>query len=203
MSGLVQFSGEGIVSGVDDHGRIRGVGVVSWPLDNPPKGPAFTIAIRGVEHFAQAGRVRNRQVIFHRRELTPEPGPLVLALEGHYFPPPWRRFIRTHDDDTKTITVLHPAMVWVTLKVILPPENCDYQGFIGLELYSNSYPNDPTPTPSFMLNGSSGNMRRNKKGEWLGDQICCMYPRMDAEARRSIDYRMRDTPSHGDLLVLK
>src|ERR1044072_398436 len=34
-SGFLQFSGEGVLSGFDSSGNPRGIGIQSWPLDNP------------------------------------------------------------------------------------------------------------------------------------------------------------------------
>src|SRR4051794_10977746 len=39
--GFIQFSGEGVLSGREPDGSPKGVGVVSWPLDNPATGPSF------------------------------------------------------------------------------------------------------------------------------------------------------------------
>src|SRR5207249_547970 len=41
VSGWVQFSGQGIVSGFDAHGEPKGVAVHSYPLLAPSRGPAF------------------------------------------------------------------------------------------------------------------------------------------------------------------
>jgi hypothetical protein len=57
--GFLQFSGQGIVSGKDAEGNIRGIGVMSWPLDHPVRGPAFGLTMYGLEHFEKAARVRD------------------------------------------------------------------------------------------------------------------------------------------------
>lgn len=139
--GLVQFSGEGILSGIDAAGHIRGVGVHSWPLDNPVSGPAFGVVIRGVEEFQRADRIRDELCLFTDAEVFLEPRADVLSLEGHYFPPLWRRFIRPAVDGAPTISVVHPSGAVLRLKVLLPPARCEHQGFIAVELYG--YHGDP------------------------------------------------------------
>lgn len=202
--GLVQFSGQGIVSGRDAEGNIRGMGVMSWPLDTPIRGPAFGAVIHEVQYFERADHVKGESCIFNEEELTPGPRPNHLVLEGQYFPPLWRRFIRTQPDGTKAISIVHPAGAVVQLKVLLPPERFAGQGFIGLELYTHS--NDPeeeddtenAPRSSqgtFILSGSTGNLRQNEQGEWIAEGISCMYPRPASMAvRRSVDYLLPSVP---------
>lgn len=185
--GFVQFSGQGIVSGLDAQGQIRGVGVRSWPLDAPSCGPAFALAMRGVEQFRPAGKVSDDVCLFTEQSFVPVPGANLLVLEGHYFTALWRRFVRPGPDGTHSIDIVHPAGAVLHLKVLFPPERCPVQGFLGVELYDNI--GDPeTPVPSFMLSGSTGNLQRNEKGELLGDGIFCLYPRGALRARRSVDF---------------
>ncbi len=163
-SGLIQFSGQGIVSGQDSEGNIRGVGVMSWPLDEPVIGPAFCVAIRGVEEFKQVGRLRDQVCSFSHTEITPVLGASMLALEGYYFPPSWRRFVRSDSDSTKTISIVHPIGAVLKLKVLLAPDNCALPGFIGLDVYSDR-PDEPGVVGGFILSSSTGNLRRNEDGQ--------------------------------------
>ena len=191
--GFVQFSGQGILSGKDSDGNIRGIGVMSWPLDNPVRGPAFGIAIRGVENFEQANRVSGEACLFKHKELTPMPNANVLFLEGHYFPSLWRRFIETAQDGTKTISIVHPAGAVVRLKVLFAPEQSVRPGFIGLELYTD-FDDSEDMIDSFILSGCTGNLRENEQGQLLADGIYCMYPRSNIQVRRNLDYIMRSIP---------
>lgn len=185
--GLVQFSGHGIVSGLDAQDQIKGVGVRSWPLDNPPRGPAFALAMRGVEQFRLADKVSDEICLFTEQSVVPIPGANLLVLEGHYFPAPWRRFVRLRPVGTHSIDIVHPAGVVLRLKVLFPPERCPVQGFLGVELYTDV--GDPeTPAPSFILSGSTGDLRSNDENELLGDGIFCLYPRGALRARRSVDF---------------
>lgn len=84
--GFVQFSGEGIVSGKDKDGKIRGIGVVSWPLEMPVRGPAFGVTIVGIKRFVRAESIDENVCKFTHREVCLMPGPVKFSLEGYYFP---------------------------------------------------------------------------------------------------------------------
>jgi len=191
-SGFVQFSGEGILSGRNADGTIKGIGVMSWPLDKPTMGPAFGISIRDIERFEKANKIRDQKCIFKHDEISPVPEPYSLALEGYYFPPLWRRFIQSQSDGTKAISINHPAGVVLKLKVLLAPEECARPGFIGLEMYT--MPDEEYMKGGFILGGPTGNLRKNEQGETLGDGIYCMYPRGEIPARREINYRLPSVP---------
>ncbi len=194
VSGWVQFSGEAILSGFDENGEPKGVAVRSWPLPRPVRGPAFGATIRGIEQFQEhTGTRRGGTCVFRANEVVTEPGADVIFVEGQYFPSAWRRFIRSRADGTMIITVNHPAGAALSLKVLLPPEKCALQGFIGVEVYAQ-LDDSQTPTPSFMLAGPTGNLRKNDEGQYLADGIFCMYPRMDINARRSVNYRLPEVP---------
>jgi hypothetical protein len=115
---FLQFSGQGIVSGKDHEGNIRGMGVMSWPLDRPTQGPSFGLTMSGLDHFEKADRVRDIACVFKHEELTPMPGPYVFILEGYYFPALWRRFVRVRPDGTRVIPLVHPVGVVIELKAI-------------------------------------------------------------------------------------
>lgn len=184
--GFIQFSGQGILSGIDEQGNIRGIGIRSWPLAHPVSGPAFGIMMRGVEQFQLADKISDEICLFSDQEFLPISGAKVI-LEGYYFPALWRRFVRLRHDGSYGIDIFHPNGAVLPLKVLFPPERCLLQGFLGLEIYTE-VSDDDTPTPSFFLSGSTGNLRRNQKGELLGDGIYCFYPHGAWQARRSADY---------------
>jgi hypothetical protein len=189
--GFLQFSGQGIISGKDPEGNIRGMGIMSWPLDSPVSGPAFALTMRGLEHFERTERVKDIPCVFKHEKLTPMPGQHRFVLEGHYLPALWRRFVRAKPDGTKIIPIVHPAGTVIELKAIFPSEQCALQNFFGLELYTVPVVGDGV-SPLFKLSGSTGNLRRNEQAELLGDGIYFMYPRQDnIPIKRSLDYRPR------------
>jgi hypothetical protein len=186
-SGLVQFSGPNVMSGVDEHGNIKGVGVQSWPLSQPVKGPAFVLTIWGVEHFEQAGALKKAVCKFTSDELHTAAQPAALVLEGHYFPSRWQRFIRRSEAGEPTIDIFHPGGAVLRLKALLPHATCMLQGFFGIELYW-AYGQNDMAVPSLVFSSSTGNLRTNDEGEQLGDAVYCMYPRGDLKGRRSVDW---------------
>ena len=189
--GLVHFSGQGIVSGKDSAGNIRGIGVMSWPLDEPAPGPAFSLSMFGLERFERANKIKDTPLLFTDAEIASMPGPNVFALEGYYLPALWRRFVRVKEDGSKTISLSHPAGAVLELKVIFPPEHCALQNFIGLELYTyTAGPESEGLTSGFALSGSKGKLRKNAQGETFADGIFCVYPRRSATlARRSLNFQ--------------
>jgi hypothetical protein len=189
--GFLQFSGEGIISGKDAEGRVRGVGVMSWPLSSPTRGPSFGAAIFGVDQYEQVSAPTKDSIVFSEAELPELPGATSLSLEGYYLPPLWRRFVRVTSDGNQLISILHPAGAVLDLRVMLASAKCAIPGLIGLEVYPSHGELEEAPS-GFLLSGSTGNLRRNEKGELLGDGIYCVYPRLGSSARRSLDYRLND-----------
>jgi hypothetical protein len=186
--GFVQFSGQGLISGKDVEGNIKGIGVMSWPLSKPVHGPAFTIVAWGIEKFKQVNQVKRNSCIFSSHNLIPNPRTNGLILEGHYFPPEVRRFIQVGADGTQVISIIHPVGIMMPLKVLLSSNTCSFPGFIGLSLWEDHvYFSSPS---GFAISGSTGNIRYNAKGDRLGDGIFCIYPLIDNEGiRRSLSFR--------------
>lgn len=191
--GLVQFSGEGILSGKDSSGNILGMGIMSWPLDRPVNGPSFSVTIRDVKQFKPTNNISKGSCVFIEDELTPMPMANILIIEGHYFPPLWRRFIQTEIDGKKFIQIIHPNGAILRLRVLLPSNRCSRAAFIGLECFT-LYDSENLEG-IFALTGSTGNLRRNEKGELLGDAICCVYPFHDSmPIKRTLNYRKTNIP---------
>src|SRR5467141_3186372 len=46
-AGFFNFQERGVVSGFDQNGSPRGIGIQSWTLDNPAPGPSFGITFKG------------------------------------------------------------------------------------------------------------------------------------------------------------
>ncbi len=129
-------------------------------------------------------------VVFTDDELTAIPGTNTLHLEGHYFPGVWRRFVRVKADGTRIISVLHPAKVILTLKVMFASERCARDGFIGLELYTSRASSEYETSLSFALTGPTGKVWRNLEGQVTAESIQCMYPRGELQVQRMLEYMM-------------
>jgi hypothetical protein len=186
--GFVQFSGFGLESGKDETGLAKGIGIDSWPLDEPASGPAFGLTITGADEMLGEAAASGQNIMPMADDRPRLPGANQLVLEGHYFAAPWRRFIRLRDGLPK-LDVAHPAGANLELHVLLPPARCRLQGFLGVELYEEVLPDDGEIAPGFRLSGPTGNLRCNEAGETLGDGIFCSYPDdVSIPGMRSLDH---------------
>lgn len=203
--GFGQFSGAGLVSGRDEDGTIRGIGVQSWPLWNPVTGPAFGLTITSLQDFIPETRETADTIVFDDADVMRVEGADTTILEGHYFSSLWRRFIRPDTQGRPIIRVVHPARVVLELRVLLPRERSQFPGFLGIEVYTqDSTPLDADsgecedaepahePAPGFMFSGSTGNLRQSENGELLGDGIYCVYPVDRITRGRSLDFTPDD-----------
>ena len=78
-SGFIQFSGQGITSGLDELGKPKGVGVYSNPLDRPVRsGPTLGATLWGINKYKEAKGLSPKEIIlrendFIKRILRDEP----------------------------------------------------------------------------------------------------------------------------------
>ncbi|MEX2287334.1 MAG: hypothetical protein WD648_09615 [Planctomycetaceae bacterium] len=184
--GFVQYSGDGVLSGRDETGQIRGMGVMSSPLNNIFRGPAFALAVQGIEQLDVVDKIDSEAILFDLDAMPTFPEANGVVLEGYYFPPLCRRFVRRDRDGTFVINIQHPCSANLELIVLLAGEQCKYPGLIGLEAYRRVM---TFPEPGFTLNGPGGGMRLNEHGHRVADCLFCMYPR-DPEfaVRRSLNF---------------
>jgi hypothetical protein len=206
-SGFCQFSGPDVLSGIDEDGNIKGIGVYARALEaiGPRFGPAFIVNVYGLEDFATCETNRAVDVIFNVDDLlpfnalsqlpeemleTPEDRvlPIVesLTIEGFYFNPDFRRFVQRTADGKLVIYNSHPTGVVIPLRVIAAQPDCDLPGFIGLYACRNHVRFETTS--GFSINGPGENYRENAFGERLGDVISCQYPRLSFSKGRSLRY---------------
>jgi hypothetical protein len=171
--GFCQFSGQGIVSGKDEAGTPKGIGVFSSPLMKLGSGPRFSVVIQGIEAFDRQEGEREGDVAFCYADLSATPDLNGLVLDGHYFQPGMRRFIRTLADGNRYVTILHPSGIVLPLRVVLAPDKCDLPGFLGLELYATR---TLFPEPAFTLNGPGEKPRMGEQGQNVADVICAAFP---------------------------
>ena len=187
--GWLQFSGHGVLSGRKADGTAKGLGIQSWPLAQPVPGPSFGLVFRGIETFSEAKENGSDAVRFVPDEQFDRTREDALVLEGYYMHALWRRFL-IRKGDSYDVHLIHPAGAVLPVRAVLPPPECALGGFIGLTL--TSLPKvegvNPSPSPSFMLSSSTGNVRRNEYGQLLGDGLHCMYPAGDYPVRKSMNY---------------
>lgn len=186
--GFLQFSGDGVVSGLDADGQPRGVGVMSWAFARPAFGPSFGLSIFNVHRFAADPGGRPEDVVFSEEEIHPIPGWTSLHVEGYYLPPLWRRFTQLTPQGDYRLQLAHPSGAVLTLKVTLAPSDCAVPGLIGLECYTDYGEHGAVGDDAgLIISGSTGNLRR-EDGHLLGDGIYAIVPPGGIPTRRSANF---------------
>jgi hypothetical protein len=204
--GFCQFSGEGIVSGKDADGKIKGIGVFARALRaiGPKFGPVFSVVVYGIADFDACEEIGPHDVLFRTDDLAPpvvapivsesgdeEPAPPLprvesLWIEGFYFQPVFRRFISREADGSLRMFMPHPTGIIIPLRVVLAPDACALPGFIGL--YACQEMVALGADSGFSINGPAENYREDAFGRRLGDVIACHYPRLQFHDGRSLNY---------------
>jgi hypothetical protein len=187
--GFCQFSGHGILSGLDENGRPRGVGVFARALTHVANGPTFGLVFYGLQEFATCEVVGGDDVAFDADSLIPLPGCDGFRIEGYYLRPEFRRFVETDNWGVRWISLIHPTTAVLRLRVVVAPKTCEFPGLIGLHMF-------PSPCSDgesgFSITGPGGNLRDNARGENVGDMITAIYPRPDQiPTRRDLTYSPR------------
>ncbi len=187
--GFIQFSGQGIISGKDEEGKPRGIGIYSWALNDPIPGPAFGITLLGLEEFCTVEKVKGDTCIFHDNLLPPDEEANGYVLEAYYFPSNRRRFIQTDTDGNRFILNWHPTHCVMKLNVLLPMKKCKLQGFIGVHLYPLEL-KMKNETCAFWLGSSTGNMRFTPNGDRIAEGLYCFYPEIPGlRSRKILNYQ--------------
>lgn len=186
--GLLQFSGQGVRSGLDDEGRIRGIGTYSWSLRQPTFGPSFMMAFSDAVACGRPTKNAQRTVVFDEVDIEHlRKGMRGIIVVGYYLPVRWREFAYRTADGKMWLDLLHPnAQAVKRLRVILASKDSDLPGLIGIEVLPHGLGLDEplNGQPSFFITTSTGNLRRNKAGDLLGDQLFCGYPMPDLDDAR-------------------
>jgi len=185
--GFIQFSGAGVISGKNSDGSPKGIGMMSWPLDHPIAGPAFGLAVVGIQQFEVIKKLERADIVFSARQIAAYGSSFQLVLEGHYAPAVWRRFI-TRDSEDQRMLIAHPAGAVISARPLLPPPRCALQNFLSVEMYAQ--PSDAADGAcEVFFSGSTGNIRFNETGEKLGDGIYYMFPDRNIKTVRTVNYR--------------
>jgi hypothetical protein len=175
--GFVQFSGEGIISGKDENGRIRGIGLYSWPLVQPTLGPSFSLVFSDPTKTGRPTKNRPGTIVLQEDDIAHmRMGLKGVQIIGFYLPVRWREFVHRVVADHYEIGVVNPgAQAVLRLRVLMASKDSRIPGMVGLQVtpHGLDFPNDE---PAFIMVSSTGNLRRNRKGELLGDELVCIYP---------------------------
>ena len=185
-SGFVQYSGDGVLSGLDENGTPKGMGLFADKLENVGSGPAFGMGIKGIDCLATTKKNSKHDILIRENEITPLTESNGIMLEGHYFQPRYRRFVFTEPDGGRYIIVPHPNGMNIKMRVVLAPFECDYPGLIGLEIYRAKlgFPDD-----GFTLNGPGQMLPPRTQGERKGILLfCSTHKPPNLEDAKSLDY---------------
>ena len=173
--GFAHFSGEGIVSGRDEYGRPKGIGIMSFPLARPPRtGPSFACTVLGLEDFATGDPKRADAVNFEDSSIPPLAGAHGFLLEGSYFPASWREFVFERDGEW-CLDMRHNMGSIIRYRVLL--SSTESQCFVGLRMNRGEVAMG-SHRSGFILSGPSTNVR-TVNGERMADCIYCAYPALD------------------------
>ncbi|HEX3856718.1 MAG TPA: hypothetical protein VHY30_05415 [Verrucomicrobiae bacterium] len=188
--GFIQFSGNGIVSGKNADGSPKGMGIHSWPLNQPIAGPAFAVTITGVEKFTPLTETEPADILFSNSEIAINASHYTLFLEAHYFPKLWSRFIRRTKTGERELLVSHPAGGVISMRPLFPPHECPNQNFLAIEMYAEAA-EAQNDSCQIIFSGSTGNIRQNEEKEKLGDGLYYMFPDHEIPAKRNLNYHRR------------
>ena len=162
--GFCQFSGHGVLSGKDDHGNPKGIGVFAAPLADVGSGPAFCVALNGLDRFETIADARAGDLVIDTGNIFGPLGDDDFVIEGHYFQPELRRFIFLDESGQHRIEIPHPCGTILRLRVTLAPDDVEYPGFVGLDCFRTKV---SLPGSGFTLSGPAENDRQNERGQRL------------------------------------
>jgi hypothetical protein len=173
--GFLQFSGKGVTSGLNDDGSPKGVGIRSFRLDSPPKsGPTFSCAIYGIDQFENGEDDGTGCVQFDVKDFAPLLNANGFLLEGVLFTEEDRQFIQPTASGPAVLFTHPRTSLAMKYKVLLPSQECEMQGFIGVRMFNLRGGLGENPS-GFILSGPSGNVR-DVAGQRMADGVYCMYP---------------------------
>lgn len=72
-SGFVQYSGDGVVSGLDEDGKPKGLGVFSCPLEEVGSGPALGAGVQNILDLESTSSCSKHDLVVHLNELPKWP----------------------------------------------------------------------------------------------------------------------------------
>lgn len=189
-SGFVQYSGDGVVSGLDENGKPKGLGVFSRRLEDVGSGPALGAGVQDISQLEKTTQTSKHDLVVHIDEIPKWPNGNGIMLEIHYFQPSIRRFVFKDHAGRNRLDIIHPSGFIIPMYAIHAPEDCELPGLLGIELYSQRFHFGDS---GFSLSGPGEKERLNDKGERIADVIGCIFPRpANFESAISLDYKPKD-----------
>lgn len=184
--GFAQFSGDGIVSGRNEQGQPKGIGIMSFPLSRPPRtGPSFSCTVLGLEGFDSGNTGKNNAINFENEDVPPLSGADGLVLEGSYFTSDWRKYLFEREGFWY-LEMQHNMNTIIRYRALLSTSKslC----FIGIRFIRYDVKMADHKS-GFILSGPSTNVR-TIDGERMADGIFCSFPSQDAgeQSSRILDF---------------
>jgi hypothetical protein len=173
--GFLQFVGHGLVSRQNPDGASQGIGTHTFALRDPIRGPAFILWMSAVEKLKTLDDFPEGAICFREADLADGQPRDAIVIEGQYFPPFCRQFLKRAPDGGSTISVAHPSGVIGELRVLVRKETGEPAGFPGVRLFGG-----PSPVPGlasgYIMIGATGNRRKNESGQRVSDSLYCVSP---------------------------
>jgi hypothetical protein len=132
--GFLQFSGNGVTSGKNPDGTPKGIGIQSWPLSSPPRGPAFGVAIKNYQDMAQSTRPDVEELCVDFETISGDDNDTNIIVEGFFIPKELESRIY-RENNLEYISIADPSGIIIKLHVVRPTKTNRYFGFIGLHIY--------------------------------------------------------------------
>jgi hypothetical protein len=149
-------------------------------------GPAFAVSIFSTAGYSTKA-ITDVACTFPAQALLPSKDKGVLVVEGFYFP--WEATDHTQrtQDGERVITIRRPLDgKALRLKVLTPPARCWTFGFLAIHAFLKPV-SAKQEMEGFLVSTATGNIRKNERGELLGDSLFLAYPEILAP-RRNIDF---------------
>lgn len=146
-SGFAQFSGPGILSGIDGKTKYaKGVGIYSAPLSDPVRsGPTFGITFWGLHNFEKVSKLENSDLVITQsdvvnRYVEGDPAYNTYMFEGFIFPEVFSSII-VHKGHREQITFrwqhyVHSPGAIFTLPVIRLFNHTSFIGILPSRVYT-------------------------------------------------------------------
>src|SRR5216684_1259106 len=185
-SGFVQFSGPGIVSGIDKvTQQPKGLAIKIDPLTKPiTSGPTFGISIWGLEDFQalKSEEIRKNYIVFGRSDFYPDPPNVkrrdTLIFAGFLFPTSLAGEVDLRGNQP-TLTRPFSNYLWergkmFRLIVVFLKKS---PMFIGILPQFTEWVGGDRGNSGYQLDGPSELVGRNSRGVLEGIHLKASYPR--------------------------
>ena len=184
--GFLKFSGNGIISGKNADGTIKGIGIQSWPLSSPPRGPAFAVTIKNYHDMAKSTCLNAEELYVNVETISGDDDDTLTFVEGFFIPKPFEQCIYK-ENNSEYISIANPSGVILKLHVIRPAKINKYFGFIGIHIYLEAL-NPDLKYSEYTFSTSSGSVLSDDNKLLKGICLYAVYPRITDEILPSLNW---------------